>query len=551
MEVLGGVAVFAPADPGGYFRLRWTSLDGRRADTSGGRDLDAARAKAADIAAGLARAAGPQATATLGELFTRYLGEGRSPYTGRPWKRSTRIQIEDNLGRALRGHAHVAAMDVTREVLDRMRAEAGTPHMVRINTTALRAFLLWGYRHSPSFFTITQAELLPSRVVMPAPAVKGTQAPTRRTRARRVGQQMSMSTRKTPLPPPRCGRSPSRSSGSWGLGAPWRRSSRRTAGLAGGSSSSCAPPTSIPTGARRPNSPTCTSTGPSTCTALLPLASSGHAQLPLAGRISNVRTRTGRNLANTDTVVRYLFEEGRELTATAELLQVTRATLLKKRVMPWLVANGITSRGAKCALVDHPISEVRQELHRWVTRAADDNTKSPTSAYAERLRSTYTDPNLSWGDAAVPDDTAWASDAIALLTVDTATRRHGLPILDVALALGKTEDEIRELVKPQRRSGGFTRPVYLVYANQARTHVKAVPCPHGRCRGRRFADHVSLLPEVAASGYGVICSHCRRTPAEDGTWPVTQYPSTYLERWTSAGGSGSLREAPRTIRSLR
>ncbi|NPD06519.1 hypothetical protein HN031_17730 [Nocardioides sp. zg-1308] len=90
VEVVGEVAVFAPASPGGYFRLRWTGLDGRRADTSGGRDLDAARAKAADIAAGLARAAGPQAAATLDELFTRYLDEGRSPYTGRPWKRSTR-----------------------------------------------------------------------------------------------------------------------------------------------------------------------------------------------------------------------------------------------------------------------------------------------------------------------------------------------------------------------------------------------------------------------------------------------------------------------------
>lgn len=287
------------------------------------------------------------------------------------------------------------------------------------------------------------------------------------------------------------------------------------------------------------------------CTALLPLASGGHAQLPLTGRIRNVRTRTGRNLANTDTVVRYLFEEGRELTATADLLQVTRATLLKKRVMPWLVANGITSRGAKCALVDHPIPEVRQELARWVTRATDDNTKRPTSAYIERLRSTYTDPNLSWGDAAVPDDTNWISEALALLTVDTPTRRHGLPILDVALALGKTEDEVRELVKPQRRSGGFTRPVYLVYANQAKTDVKAVPCPHGRCRGRRHADHVTLLPEVAASGYGVICSHCRRTPAQHDNWPATQYPTTYLGRWTSAGVGGNLRQGPRTIASSR
>ncbi|GAA5117275.1 hypothetical protein GCM10023339_27770 [Alloalcanivorax gelatiniphagus] len=286
------------------------------------------------------------------------------------------------------------------------------------------------------------------------------------------------------------------------------------------------------------------------CTALLPLASGGHAQLPLTGRIRNVRTRTGRNLANTDTVVRYLFEEGRDLTATADLLQVTRATLLKKRVMPWLVANGITSRGAKCALVDHPIAEVRHELHRWVTRESNE-AKSPTSAYTEQLRSTYTDPNLSWGDAAVPDDTVWISDAIGLLTVDTPTRRHGLPILDVALALGRTEAEIRELVKPQKRSGGFTRPVYLVYGDRAKTHVKAIPCPHGPCRGRRHADHVLLLPEVAASGYGVICSHCRRTPTQHDSWPTTQYPTTYLGRWTSAGVDGSLRRGPRTIPSSR
>lgn len=188
VDVIDSVAVFAPANPGGYYRLRWTGLDGRRADTSGGRDLDGARSKAAKVAAGLARAAGPQATTTLAELFKLYLEAGSSPYTGRPWRRSTRNQIEDNLGRALRGHTEAAAMDVTRELLDQMRAQAGTPHMVRINTTALRAFLLWGYRHSPSFFTAAQADLLPPRVVMPAPAVKGTPAPTRRTRARRVGQ---------------------------------------------------------------------------------------------------------------------------------------------------------------------------------------------------------------------------------------------------------------------------------------------------------------------------------------------------------------------------
>ena len=134
--------------------------------------------------------------------------------------------------------------------------------------------------------------------------------------------------------------------------------------------------------------------------------------------------------------------------------------------------------------------------------------------YDLQLRRTYTDPDLMWGDAAVPDDTAWIQRAIELLMTDTGTRKGGLPVLDVALAVGRAEAEVRELVKPQRRSGGFTRPRYLTYANKAKTHVKAIGCPHGGCKGRRFATHVALLPEVAASGLGVICAHCRRAPAE-------------------------------------
>jgi hypothetical protein len=60
--------------------------------------------------------------------------------------------------------------------------------MVRINTTALRAFLLWGYRYSPSYFTAEQVEYLSPGVVMPRPALAGTPAPGRRARVRRVGQ---------------------------------------------------------------------------------------------------------------------------------------------------------------------------------------------------------------------------------------------------------------------------------------------------------------------------------------------------------------------------
>ncbi len=284
-----------------------------------------------------------------------------------------------------------------------------------------------------------------------------------------------------------------------------------------------------------------------TCTALLPLSSGGHARQPLAGVIRNVRTRTGKTLATTETVVRYVFEEGRDLTDVADLLQMTRKTLLTKRVMPWLVSKGVTARGAKCALVDHPVPDVRQELHTWLTREPDAAITTISNAYLDRLRATYVDPDLAWGDAAVPDDTTWIAEALRLLTVDTETRKHGLPVLDVALALGRSEADVRELVKPQRRSGGFTRPRYLAYANKAKTHVKAIGCPHDRCKGRRFANHVVLLPEVAASGYAVICTHCRRTPALHDEWQRTQFPTTYLESWTASAAGGSLRHEAQTV----
>lgn len=283
------------------------------------------------------------------------------------------------------------------------------------------------------------------------------------------------------------------------------------------------------------------------CNALLPLSSGGHGLLPLTGTIRNVRSHTGKSLATTETIMRYVFEEGRDLSSVADLLQVSRKTLLVKRIMPSLVAAGVAARGAKCALVDHPLPEVRRDVYTWATRGPDTPTLPVTSHYTQRLRATYLDPDLAWGDAAVPDDTTWIAAALRLLTPDTETRRQGLPVLDVAIAVGRTEAEVRELVKPQKRAGGFTRPRYLAYANTAKTHVKAIGCPHDRCKGRRFADHVVLLPEVAASGYGVICSHCRRTPATHDAWPSTQFPTTYLGSWTTNSSGGSLRHEARTV----
>ncbi len=281
------------------------------------------------------------------------------------------------------------------------------------------------------------------------------------------------------------------------------------------------------------------------CQALLPLSSGGQARLPLTGIIDNVRTRSGKSMATTATVVRYVFEEGRDLTDVAAVLDVSRKSLLIRRVMPWLVSQGVTARGAKCALVDHPLTGVRRDVYAHLLSAA--RTASPDGAYSRRLHRTYLDPDLAWGDASVPDDTTWIQTAIDLITADTASRKHGLSVLDVALTLGRTEAEVRELVKPQRRSAGFTRPRYLVYADKAKSKVKAIGCPHGRCKRRRSADHVVLLPEVAASGYGVICRSCRRTPSTLGEWPLTQFPLGYLASWTNRGPGGSLRVEAQTL----
>ena len=188
VETIGQVRIFAPTPRCRSYRLRWTEPDGTPGDTTAGRDPAAAIAKATALDHRLARAAGAAAMTSLGEIFTEYLADGTSPYTDRPWRSSTRAQIEDNLGRALRGHEHDLALDLDRALCDRMRAQAGTPNMVRINTTALRAFLLWGYRHSPSYFTAEQVEYLSPGVVMPRPGLTGTPAPRRRSRTRRVGQ---------------------------------------------------------------------------------------------------------------------------------------------------------------------------------------------------------------------------------------------------------------------------------------------------------------------------------------------------------------------------
>lgn len=189
VEFVGDVAVYAPRNPqkSPYFRLKWTEPDGRPGDTSGGKDLDGARWKASEIAQRISQAAGPHAVTTLKSLVEMYLAEGVSPFTDEPWKESQKKQLTGTLYRSIRGHEAVRAMDVDRPRLDIMRAQGGTRNMVRSNTGALRGLLLWGYQTHATYFTGTQAELLPEGCSMPSPSIKGTAMPKRKTRARKSG----------------------------------------------------------------------------------------------------------------------------------------------------------------------------------------------------------------------------------------------------------------------------------------------------------------------------------------------------------------------------
>lgn len=60
------------------------------------------------------------------------------------------------------GDGELTAMDVTRGVLDRLRARGGTEIMVTEHTTTLRTLLYWGYLTRERYFTAERAELLPA-----------------------------------------------------------------------------------------------------------------------------------------------------------------------------------------------------------------------------------------------------------------------------------------------------------------------------------------------------------------------------------------------------
>jgi len=282
----------------------------------------------------------------------------------------------------------------------------------------------------------------------------------------------------------------------------------------------------------------------------LPLLSGGHTEHRLGGRIRNVRNNIGRNAAAADLIAAAILRDGRAVDEVATTVAKTvRKQLLMRHLMPWLRDHGVTSRGAKCAVVDHPLPRVKAVLYAAVTGTHDPSLDAWPLPIRALIREVYTDPDLVWGDGAVPDDVTAMHQLAATLAL-ARVRPRGLTVTDAALLLGITATELRRKVVPVERAGGFKRPQYLQYTpGSSKARVQAIACPHQRCGG--LCDLIVLLPEVARSGYGAICSTCRRAPnTTDPRWSRLAFPADYCQPFTGPSGTaGSLRLAGQTIAS--
>lgn len=279
------------------------------------------------------------------------------------------------------------------------------------------------------------------------------------------------------------------------------------------------------------------------CVALVPVTSGHRVQLPLSGSVRNLRTETGHKRRRLQGAAQYVFAEGRNVDEVSAFVECNRRTLHIRYLMPWLRDNGIVATGLKCALIDHPISVVRQVAWRLANNL--DTADLPLApAYVDAIQEVYFNPDGVWGNTAVPDDVRWIQRAVDLLAADEASRLEGRTVAEMALLLGKSEWWVRQLVVPRTRKAGFRRPQFLEYADSARTRVRPIHCPHDG----QPATHVSLFPEVATSGVGILCTRCRRVPIGEPIWKARLYPKEYIDgRWTVNPAKASIMDAKQTV----
>src|SRR5690242_13326652 len=105
---------------------------------------------------------------------------------------------------------------------------------------------------------------------------------------------------------------------------------------------------------------------------------------------------------------------------------------------------------------------------------------------------------------------------------DADQQRCGVGVQDLARALDRPEADIRELVRPQGRPGGFKRPHYLAYANATKTKLgpqnvrtTSVGAPLRRPRGAPPQGRRERLRSSAASV---------DAPWQASAWSLIEFP---------------------------
>ncbi|MEV4274927.1 hypothetical protein [Actinoplanes xinjiangensis] len=281
----------------------------------------------------------------------------------------------------------------------------------------------------------------------------------------------------------------------------------------------------------------------------IPVVSGGTVELPLCGRVRDVcpRRASSKELPagwaiGRGAAAENIFAKGLPVDAVVTA-DCNRKTLLMRYIVPWLVEHKISTRGTRSALIDHPFPEVRQVLYTHVTGTDLPQLAAFPAAWRAHIGATYLDADLQWGFAACPDDTTLVQQIVATLS----SVGRGLEIASIARHAEAPAKAIRAFVAPAHRYGvSFDRPIYLTYADAEKTQIEIIRCPHDCPSGR--CDVVALLPEVAASGFGVICSSCWRTPnIADPKWAKIVFPSSYGTPVTRVAEAGPLRIAPQTI----
>ncbi len=194
IATIDGVNVLGPSGTSKYYRLTWTNPDGSAGRTTAGRERGAAIARAEEVADDLRKAALGLSDARLADLVDKYTAtrkgrNQRQTENGKPgdWTEAQRRQVSAHLRRAIVGNEDIPAYLVDRPLLDRLRAQGGTPRMVRENTSALRGLLRWAQPNG--YLTVEQSELLPYRCAPVDPALSVvSERPERYRTARMVGQ---------------------------------------------------------------------------------------------------------------------------------------------------------------------------------------------------------------------------------------------------------------------------------------------------------------------------------------------------------------------------